>query len=306
MRHSKILAIILSCVFFTQVSLAQQLSVLKNDLMIGDQVTIMLSVDSSLGYQDVIFPKLKDSIGKFELIGEPNRTRFSETYTITCFDSGRYNVGPFIITMVGKNGDTTSQQTNQIGIKVATIDADTSKSFKPIDELAQEVKPTMLTRAKINIEENKWEYIAALALILLAAGLFWYLRKRKKKIIRPTEPAYQKAIRLLEELEEKKYWSRGEEKAYYVQLSDIVRDYLDERFKLNANELSTRELLNRVKKTGDLRKIHTELRGLLQTSDLVKFAKGLPSEQERAEAAKSARIVVEKTKPEEEVLPRDK
>jgi hypothetical protein len=90
-------------------------------------------------------------------------------------------------------------------------------------------------------------------------------------------------------------------KDFYSTLSDIVRRYLEDRFRLRAPEMTTEEFLLVTSRDGRLAAGHRRLLGdFLTESDLVKFARHVPtlSDGERAfEAAR--RFVTDTTAPEE-------
>ena len=85
-----------------------------------------------------------------------------------------------------------------------------------------------------------------------------------------------------------------------VELSDIVRRYLENRFNLRAPEMTTEEFLNGVKDNKALSYEHKSLlREFLLHCDLVKFAKYEPPEKEADLSFKSAKELIDQTKGEE-------
>ena len=63
-----------------------------------------------------------------------------------------------------------------------------------------------------------------------------------------------------------------DQKAYYTQLTDTLRQYIRERFGFNAMEMTSSEILENLRSAGD-EKMLAELSELFMTADLVKFAK---------------------------------
>ena len=63
-----------------------------------------------------------------------------------------------------------------------------------------------------------------------------------------------------------------DQKAYYTQLTDTLRQYIRERFGFNAMEMTSSEILENLRSAGDERML-AELSELFMTADLVKFAK---------------------------------
>ena len=62
------------------------------------------------------------------------------------------------------------------------------------------------------------------------------------------------------------------QKEYYTRLTDTLRKYIEERFGFNAMEMTSNEIICRLRETGDQKGID-ELHELFETADLVKFAK---------------------------------
>ena len=61
-------------------------------------------------------------------------------------------------------------------------------------------------------------------------------------------------------------------KEYYTKLTDTLRQYIEERFGFSAMEMTSSEIISRLRESGD-QKMIDELKELFNTADLVKFAK---------------------------------
>ncbi|MEZ5049976.1 MAG: hypothetical protein R2766_10040 [Saprospiraceae bacterium] len=76
----------------------------------------------------------------------------------------------------------------------------------------------------------------------------------------------------------KQLWQRGEIKEYQSELTHVIRQYLEDRYDVNALEMTTNEILKSLSKK-DFEAIYNEdLREILTVADLVKFAKATPEE----------------------------
>ena len=92
------------------------------------------------------------------------------------------------------------------------------------------------------------------------------------------QSAYEVARRRLDQLLARPRPSGDAVDAFYVELSGIVRGYLENRFELRAPELTTEEFLASAGASPDLTAAHqTLLREFLRQADLVKFARARPS-----------------------------
>lgn len=119
-------------------------------------------------------------------------------------------------------------------------------------------------------------------LALVAAIVFIIIRiKNHKPIISipqaPPLPPDTRALAALEELRQKQLWQQGLVKEYHTQLTDIVRNYLEETYHIQSTEMTTDQTLDAFHSSN----AYTEeslslLQQMLQTADMVKFAKSQP------------------------------
>ena len=136
--------------------------------------------------------------------------------------------------------------------------------------------------------------------VALIAGLIWYYRKRPEKEVvieaaKPGIPAHTLAVSKLKGLREKKLWQRGEVKQYYIELSDILREYIEKRYMIKTHEKTTDEIFAGLKYIDIAKENKNILRQILTLSDLVKFAKEKPLPVENEECMDNAVIFVLET-----------
>lgn len=271
-------------------------------ITIGDQVRLWLEVKPSSRKDVVQWPKMPDSLsgleivekGKIDTIASKDSFLLRQRVLVTGFDSGSYYIPSFVF-QISSQGIATQYSTDSIPLLVQTIAVDTTKAFKPIKEI-------------VEVKFSIWDYwqLMLAALVLIAFGIFvWiYFYKNKKAKVPliskvPPEKSHEKALRLLEELKAKQLWEQGRSKEYFIELSDIIRVYLEERFGITAMEQTTDELLALLKKQTDgkaeLRKVRPELKLILRTADLAKFAKASPMPHEHSACMAAAVEVVNRT-----------
>ena len=112
----------------------------------------------------------------------------------------------------------------------------------------------------------------------------------------PPRPPHEIAAAELERLRGRRLVEEGAFKEYYSALSDIVRRYLEGRFTLRAPEMTTEEFLLATARDGRLMPAHRRLLGEFMTeSDLVKFARHLPTIADSERAWAAARRFVDET-----------
>jgi len=152
-------------------------------------------------------------------------------------------------------------------------------------------------------------YLYALLAAVLGGALFFLIRylinrsKAQKAILPPPRPPWEIAFERLQELKTQNFPNDDQHKEYCTVLSDIVRRYLENRFHLRAPEMTTPEFLDHLNQTQALRANLKELlRDFFNFSDMVKFAKYGPKEEEIEQGYDSAWKLVSETQETETVL----
>jgi len=142
--------------------------------------------------------------------------------------------------------------------------------------------------------------LGAAGLLLITLLLVWFLR-RPRKVIHATETPLQphvKALRALAKLKGTPRQTEAEVEAFYVEVSKVLRIYLEERFGLHAPERTTEEFLAEIEQgdtlTGEQRQ---SLRRFLEQCDLVKFARLIPDHRVHDQTFQIAAAFVEQTRP---------
>lgn len=279
-------------------------------IYIGDQINFSVTVEQPSDIK-LDIPSFKDTLDtNIEILSGPkvdsmvisgNRLRISKKYLITSFDSGMYMVKPVFVELKDAGGIKRFYSDYSIleVIRVRLTPPDTAAKIFDI------VEPY---RAPVTIGE----LLPWILLSLLAALIVWLvirygpkLRKKEKEIVIPAsiEPAHVIAFRELEILKEEKLWQAGEIKKYYTRLTEILRQYLENRFGVFSLEMTTSETLDALVKTG-FRKDETynTLKSVLNGADLVKFAKYKPEPAENEQSFENSWHFVSVTKLEEAVI----
>jgi len=176
------------------------------------------------------------------------------------------------------------------------------KGIQPID-----TSQILMPLVDILEEGTSWrDYIwmgyllGGLLIIVLLSYL--YARHVKKKnsveetIIEIKRPAHEIALDKLHQLDEKKLWQDGNVKEYQSELTYIIREYLEDRYEIQALESTTGEILNDLKEQSFDTKHSDKLTKILQIADLVKFAKAKPGAELHQEFMDDAYSFVRETK----------
>jgi hypothetical protein len=277
-----IFLLLISTATFAQQKVVTSIDTTKNKIGAEFKLTLKTSVDT---LSKVVFPKLKN-IGALEVIQsypidtikKDDRYELIKKYGLTQFDSGRYTIPSIKILINDK-----AFLTDSIKVEVANVQVDTLR------QKMYDIKDIVKAQDSLG---DWWKYLLGVILILgIGAFVYWYTKIRQKKKIE--EEVYktpiEKATSLLNTLEKKELWQHGEVKAYYSELTDIARNYIEEAIEIPAMESTTSELIAGLKAASLKKKMKLSqetienLFTVLKQADLVKFAKSKPLEFEITE-----------------------
>ncbi len=119
---------------------------------------------------------------------------------------------------------------------------------------------------------------------------------KPEKIIVPPEMAHVIALRDLEHLKRSKYLRFEQYKEFYSELTHILKTYYENRYLIDALELTTSEFMDKI---GGMAEFNAEqlatTRQILETADFIKFAKGSSNELESGEALNRIILLVKET-----------
>lgn len=298
--------------FIFQTSLGQEVSlrsVLESDtILIGDQVHYTLEVIQPVGLQ-VQLPEYKDTIiGEIEVLESrlPDTSKINDEtiqilkhFLITSFEEGFYVIpGPKVSFEVAAGEEELLGQ--ELYLQVLTMPVDTSKGIYDIK---------LPYQAPLTFQEVLPYLIGGVVLVAIIFLLIWLIRKwkRKKRGYIPKkaiEPPYVIALRELDRLKEAKLWQKNKVKPFHTRLTDVLRNYLEGRYDINAMEQTTTETLTSLKGSGfNDNRLFSKLNEILDLADLVKFAKFKPLPQENETSLLDAYIFINETKPVEKPQP---
>lgn len=213
--------------------------------------------------------------------------------TVTSFDSGSYVI-PSMYAYISRDGQVSDTlMIREISLEVTTIPIDTA-TYQMFDIRPQFRYPVTLSEVAPYVGGA----LLLAALVYAAVLIFRRVKARKKgePMVRVKEKPWIVALRNLDGIDEKRLWQSGMVKAYYTEVADVLRIYLEERFSIMAMERTSAEILSDVSSGKVLDKEEYErLKEIFTTSDFVKFAKFNPSELQNEQTLTSARKFVNNT-----------
>ncbi len=151
---------------------------------------------------------------------------------------------------------------------------------------------------------NPWYIVLALALAAAAfAAWRWY---KLKKAALPSgnitpytadnRPLHIIALEQIDNLVMEGLWEARNYKLFYIRLTDILRDYFSARFEIEAHRLTSRDLVRALKRCKEFKTEAEPVNQFLKEADYVKFAKVVPSQEERDAHIKNLRDIITETK----------
>lgn len=289
-------------------------SIDSTTLMIGDQTDMHLQVTHEKQEQvewPVFGEQLQDGIEIVDrtivdtTILKDGRVQLNQYLTLTSFRDSLFSVDP-VAFVSGED----SFFTDPLAINVVQpFEVDSSLAITDIKDI--EKAPIWW-----------WGIIRWILLAILIAGLCiggyylwqWYQKNRKpeEESVEPEllRPADEVALEKLDEIKAQKIWKDGKVKEYQTELTDVVREYIGRRFDVQSTEKTSDETLREMEvilvkgqsdkvqcSKEDGKALYERLKKMLQTADLVKFAKWHTTPDENEQALNTAYDFVKETTP---------
>lgn len=284
-----------------------ELNIDKQKILIGEQIKVNYTLQT-LASDTVRLPTFADTlikpieilaVSKIDTAFNPNdvtKKIYSQTLTITSFDSGYHAARPLQFLVNNQ-----LVESKPFLVEVHTLPLEDTQSIKDIKQ------PLTDDLTFVDYIKLYWHYAAlALFVILVSLVIAKYIVSRKKLVVqqiieKPQIPPHQIALEKLQQLKKQKLWQTGNIKGYFTSLSNIIREYIELRYKILALEQSTSEIISDLNQITDISdELKKQLIELLQLSDLVKFAKQKTVPEENEKLFNYAVNFVENTKYEQQ------
>ena len=254
-------------------------------MFIGEQTRIRLelSVDSGSkvkmpekGREVVPGIEILDKKRNVRAINEGKRNVYTDEYLITSFDSTLYEIPPFEVLV-----DDSLFKSKPLALFVHSVPIDTAN-------LQNICAPKEVWDVELTWEEYRDAVHLVIVLLFFALALAWVVIRfvKNKPVIRivkvkPKEPSHIVALGKIDEIRSDESWRQeNNTKEYYTKLTDALREYMHNRFKFNAAEMTTTEIIDYLYSIKSEDNI-AELKEILEVADLVKFAKFHPTMNEK-------------------------
>ncbi len=280
-------------------------------IVIGDQLNYRISVEQPAGTR-LQLPFLHDTLCKgIDILSGPftdtadlknGRIKVNQKYVVTSFEIGTHTVPPAVAEINGGNNQKRFYSDySTLNVKRVNI--------TPPDTTAKIFDIVRPYKAPVTLSE----ILPWILLLGIIAVITWFAvryfkkyggwRRKTNAIETSADPAHVIAFRDLEKLKDEQLWQKGEIKKYYTVLTDILRQYLVNRYQVFSFEMTSSETLAELVKAGFKKDdSYNQLKNVLTGADLVKFAKYIPAGDENELNFKLSWDFVEATREAEELL----
>ncbi len=284
--------------------------------VLGDSVTLEIKVDADSGV-DVDMPEFGDQLGRFSIAdfkpfeqidAATGRIHKSQTYTLDLPMSGKLRLPSFLIEFTDNRESADAEMrgkvqellTEEVTFEVESVLPD-GKALDTLNPARGPLEELVLPEAS---NHHYWVWIL-LGLIAIAGGVIALTRRPAEKAALPPHIV---ALNALDRLQNDGIPSDPDKvDAWYVQVSGVLRNYVEGRFSLHAPRLTTEEFFELAKESDALdANQKVMIRGLLERADRVKFTEFVPSKDESQTMLDETRQFVINTKPVDVNQPDDK
>lgn len=250
-------------------------SIDTTNVKIGEEIIYTIDIESKNKY-NIRFDE-KPNFIPFEILDSYpydsiiESSNISKKYSLINFEPGEFWIPPQKVYF-----NQSIKFTDSLLVVVNDVEVDTLK------QNLFDIKP--IIPVKRNYQKLIIRLISIFTIMALAYLLYkYYLKNSRENTKVISRSLYEIAFEKLEKLDNLNPNSQIEFKEYYTILIDIFREYLESQVKIPAMESTSRELIIRINMLKDSDNYNFEknqidkLEELFTKSDLIKFAKSLPT-----------------------------
>ncbi len=280
----------------------------KNKIEIGDylKVSMRITYPAHLVPSELSFPvletnqSLNDTIDVIEVLpiktnstsdnqGNPIMV-WQQDFIIGIYAGGNIALGPFNFV----HGQDTILS-NIATITVNTPEIQEDKEFVDIKSI-QEDPYTFWEKVWLWIKTYWMWLLIPFVLIIGIIVLVYYINKKPKEEIvsEPSFPLPDLLFQRLLQIEQEKLWQDGKHKEYYSEVTDVIRRFLEYKYEIPTLEKTSDEIIQSLHLVNVNKNDYNQLKNLFGLSNMIKFAKSLPTPEENSIAMSIAKGLITK------------
>lgn len=267
-------------------------SVSPSTITIGDPVRVAVSVIPPAG-TSIVPPEKVAEIGAWtvrDIAAAPDALIPGATgivYTLTTFTTGQVVIPPLTVAFAGASTGTVATQPYTVRVDSVL------EKFGMAGDI-RDIKPPVTVRRPLS-----FYLLWAFALLAVLGGAYWWYRRYQRRQRAafpvpavPAVPPYQLAMERLAALRASSLVADGKIKEFYIQLSDIIRDYLAGVYEIETRDKTTGEIYAQLRRTTVDSKMLVRIRDFFDACDLVKFARYRPDEAGARQDCDAAEAII--------------
>lgn len=272
---------------------------------LSDEPQLTLTIDSEEGVT-VEKPPFGSTLGGFKIRGlrEPlpkinnGREVIQQIYALEPTETGRLRIDPISVAFTDRrpkgDGKRQTVATEPITVEITSLLGDKTPTLA---DLRPPAAPMALPS-----HWAAWLW-TILPLVAVAVGAVWWLSRRRRR-----ETAISAVVLTAEQIANMELdalvasgLAEQDIKQFYVELTSIVRRYIERTTGIRAPEQTTEEFLREISRAGSrfvgqggvgLLNECSRLRDFLESADLVKFAAHQPRAEDVTESVRRARLFI--------------
>lgn len=263
---------------------------------IGDRINLQIHIAHPTSFQ--LQPSTISALGDFLVTETKKSSELKQNdlvdenlnLTLVTFSTGTITIPSLALTLTPAQGPPVTVKTPDIPITIESV-LTRHKDRGDIQDI----------KGQIGFF-NPLPWILGILILALAALVAWLISKRSKsslakKSLEPPRPPEEIAREALAKLQEKRLVEESRFKEFYVEFSDILRNYIEKRFAVPCLDRTTSEIILEIKPLRISLNDFQSIRELLQDCDLVKFAKFQPPLEEVNQHLEKALSFIDNTSP---------
>ncbi len=281
-----------------------EVSLNRAEAQVGEplQAQVRVSWNASVKIPPIVFPS---QVGEFEIQSQkesPDVTKGENagerivSLQIAPFETGEQVFGPLEVVYSAGGETALKAESNPVTVQVRSALAQLGEQGKEAS-----LRPLKDPMALPLVASWTWVALILAVLALLAVLFVWFFKRPRRKTVVLAPPPLpepdEEALHSLAEVETSGMLQKAPAKELYSRLSEILRLYLGRRYRFDALEMTSNELLDTMESLGWPGDLYRLLRTDLNECDTVKFAKYTPGDAVRYAALARVREMVMQTRP---------